>query len=106
MVDTILDKKGSNITLLDLREQAIFADYFLICDAENERQLRALAQSVIESAKHEGHILPYGQEGVAESGWVLIDFGDLIVHVFSPEVRTFYNLEDLWDEARVVLHMQ
>lgn len=89
-----------------MREQAIFADYFLICEAENERQLRALAQSIRQSAKHDAQVRTGSQEGIAESGWVLVDFGDLIVHIFSPKMRHYYNLEDLWDEAQIVLHMQ
>lgn len=100
------EKKAQNITLLDLKDQAVFADYFLICSADNDRQLRALSTSVTEDAKKEGKVIAGGQEGIAENGWVLIDFGDLIIHLFSPEKRAFYNLEDLWSEARVVLHMQ
>lgn len=106
MVDTILDKKGSHISLLDLREQSVFADYFLICTAENDRQLRALAQSIVDDARKSGNIVPSGREGMAESGWVLVDFGDLIVHIFSPEKREYYKLEELWADAHVVLHMQ
>jgi len=106
MVDTILDKKGSHISLLDLREQSVFADYFLICTAENDRQLSALARSVVEDARNNGNVLPNGREGMAENGWVLVDFGDLIVHLFSPETREYYKLEELWAEAHVVLHMQ
>ena len=106
MVDTILDKKGSHISLLDLREQSVFADYFLICTAENDRQLRALSQSIVDDARSNGKIMPNGREGMAETGWILVDFGDLIVHVFSPEMREYYKLEELWAEAHVVLHMQ
>lgn len=89
-----------------MREQTVFADYFLICNAENDRQLRALGHSVVEDAKENGKIQASGREGLAETGWVLIDFGDLIVHLFSPEKREYYNLEELWANAHVVLHMQ
>lgn len=106
MVDTIVDKKGSNITLLDLRDQAVFADYFLICNGENERQLKALADGLTEKAKLNAHVLAYGIEGEAQSGWMLIDYGDLVVHLFSPDKRAYYNLEELWSDAHVVLHMQ
>jgi len=92
--------------LLDLKEQTVFADYFLICEAENDRQLRALAFSIIEDAKQNGKTVADGREGEAKSGWVLVDFGDLIVHIFSPEKRHFYDLDELWNEAHVVLHMQ
>lgn len=106
MVDSLYEKKAQNITLLDLTEQASFADYFLICTADNDRQLRALSDTVTEDAKQEGKVIADGREGIAENGWMLIDFGDLIVHLFSPEKREYYNLEELWSEARVVLHMQ
>jgi ribosome-associated protein len=106
LVDSIIDKKGSNLVLLDLHEQAIFADYFLICNGENVRQLHALAQGIAEDAKHKASVLPLGVEGDAQSGWILLDFGDLVVHLFAPEKRAYYNLEDLWREAYPVLRMQ
>jgi len=105
IVDTILDKKGGDIALLDIREQAIFANYFLLCNGENERQLKALAESIRQDAKEKADVLAGGVEGHPESGWVLVDFGDLIVHVFSPEKRSYYALEELWNEAHVVLRM-
>jgi ribosome-associated protein len=106
LVDAILDKKGSDITLLDIREQALFADYFLICNGENERQLNALAETIREKAKKDAEVIAYAIEGEPRSGWMLVDFGDLIVHIFSPHQRTYYDLEDLWREAHVVLRMQ
>jgi ribosome-associated protein len=106
LVDSILDKKGSDIVLLDLREQTVFADYFLICNGENDRQIRALAESVRTEAKQGAGILAAGVEGIPEAGWILIDFGDLIVHVFSPDKRDYYGLEELWSNAHVVLRMQ
>ena len=106
LVDTILDKKGSDITILDLREQSLFANYFLICNGENERQLQALVNGIAEGAKKNAQILPLGVEGEPNNGWLLVDFGDLIVHVFSPEKRNYYKLEELWSEAYTVLEMQ
>jgi ribosome-associated protein len=105
LVETILDKKGHDILLLDLREQAIFADYFLMCNAENERQLRALAAGIAEDAKKEAGVYARGSEGEPEGGWVLVDFGDVIVHIFSPEQRDYYRLEELWHDAYTVLRM-
>ena len=92
--------------MLDISDQAVFADYFLICDGENERQLRALADALIDEAKQSARILSNGVEGEPSSGWMLVDFGDLIVHLFSPAKRNYYDLEDLWDDAHVILHMQ
>ena len=105
-MDAILDKKGSDIVLLDLREQSVFADYFLICSGENQRQIRALAEGLRTEAKKEADILAKTLEGVPEAGWILVDFGDLVVHVFGPEQRHYYDLEELWSEAHVVLRMQ
>lgn len=105
-METILDKKGSDITLLDLREQAVFADYFLICNGENDRQLRAMATSITQDAKQKAKAIANAVEGSSESGWLLVDFGDLLVHLFSPDKRHFYDLEGLWDDAHVVMRMQ
>ena len=106
LVDTILDKKGSDILLLDLRDEAIFTDYFLICNGESRRQLKSLADGISEEAKEKADVKPWGQEGEPESGWVLIDYGDLVVHLFNPDTRHYYDLEDLWQNAHVVLRMQ
>ncbi|MCA9969382.1 MAG: ribosome silencing factor [Anaerolineales bacterium] len=106
LVDTILEKKGSDITILDLREQALFADYFLLCNGENERQLGALASSIVEDAKKKAQVRPIGVEGEPQHGWMLVDFGDLIVHIFAPARRSYYRLEELWSQAYTVLEMQ
>jgi len=100
-----LDKKGTDITLLDLREKAVFADYFLICNGESDRQLRALANSIAQDAKQNAGTVANQVEGSAESGWVLVDFGDLLVHLFSPAKRQFYDLEELWEDAHIVMRM-
>jgi ribosome-associated protein len=105
-VDTILDKKGSDVLLLDIRDQATFTDYFLICNADNERQLAALAEGISESAKKNGSAVAWGKEGQPDGGWVLLDYGDLVVHLFSPQMRRYYGLEELWTGAHVVLRMQ
>ncbi len=92
--------------MLDILDQSAFADYFLICNGENERQLQALADTLIDKAKHSAKILSNGIEGSPRSGWMLVDFGDLVVHLFSPVKRNYYNLEELWDSAYIVLHIQ
>lgn len=106
LVDTILDKKGGDVILLDIRDEAIFTDYFLICNGDNDRQLKALADGILEDAKKKANTIPWGKEGEPSSGWVLMDYGDLVVHLFSPEMRTYYNLEELWSEGHIVLRMQ
>lgn len=105
LVDSIVDKKGSNIILLDIRDQATFADYFLICNGENTRQLDAIAEEVAFNAKRQVDNTSVDIEGSSSSGWILIDIGDLVVHVFSPDKRDFYNIEDIWNDAYVVMRM-
>ena len=105
LVDTIIDKKGSNILVLDIRDQAVFSDYFILCNGENERQLRALARAIAEDGKDKAGVRPWGIEGDPETGWMLIDFGEIIIHLFSPEKRDYYSLEELWSNAHVVLRM-
>ena len=106
LVDTLIDKKGSDILLLDITEQAVFTDYFVLCNGDNRRQLDALSDAVREAARERGERNPRGSEGDPASGWVLVDFGDVIVHLFAEEQRQYYNLEELWADAHVVLRVQ
>jgi ribosome-associated protein len=92
------DKKAIDIALLDLRKAAGFADFFLICSGANVRQVRAIADAIIE-ALAAGGSRPAHIEGYDRSEWILIDYFDLIVHVFAPELRVFYALERLWGNA-------
>lgn len=99
------ERKGMDILLLDIRAITILADYFVICTANSERHLRALAEDLPRQLK--GDIdRPIGIEGEPESGWVLIDCGDVVVHLFSADRRVFYDLEGLWKEAQKVVHIQ
>ena len=92
------DKKGVDLVVLDLRKAAGFTDYFLICSGSNPRQIRAIADSVMEVLAAEG-ATPAHVEGYDRSEWVLLDYFDFIVHVFAPETRLFYGLERLWGNA-------
>jgi ribosome-associated protein len=104
-VDLLEDGLGSNILMLDVREITILADYYILCSANSERQLKALAGDVSRQLK--GDVgRPLNVEGEAESGWILVDYGDVVVHLFLPEMREFYRLEELWKEARTVVHIQ
>ena len=105
MVEALEEKKGEDILLLDIHEIAPFAEYFVICSGSSDRMIDALVQSAVERVK-EKHGLRGRIEGIARSGWVLVDFGDVVVHVFAPEVRDYYRLEELWAEGRVLLHVQ
>ena len=105
LVDTVADKKASDILILDLQNQSMLTDYFLICTGENSRQIGAIADSIIDDARAKGQVRAFGREGTTHTGWVLVDFADLIVHIFSPEKRAFYDLEELWRNSHVVLRM-
>jgi ribosome-associated protein len=105
IVDVAADKKASDVVLLDIREISVLADYFVICTGANTRQLNAI-RSAVEDKMAELHVPTRGREGSAETGWVLLDFGDVIVHVFGPMEREFYRLERLWSGAPTVVYLQ
>ncbi len=106
LVDSLIDKKGSDILLLDIRDQAVFTDFFLLCSGDSGRQLKALTESVTETAKLGLDLLPWGVEGDPDEGWVLVDFGGVVIHIFLPERRRYYNLEQLWSLGHVLLRVQ
>jgi ribosome-associated protein len=106
VLTVIEDKKGSDILVLDIREISLLADCFVICTAETSRQLKAIADSLIPEMKNRGLLALGGTEGSLDSGWVLVDFGDIVVHLFSPQQRDFYALDKLWKDAKVVVHIQ
>ncbi len=99
------DKKAADIVLLDLGELTTLADYFVICSGGSERQIEAIADAIVEALKAEG-TRPIGREGAAASHWVLLDYGSVIVHVFTPPERDYYQLERHWAEAKTVLRVQ
>ena len=101
-----MEKKGIDILVLDIHAQAIFADFFVICSGDSEPQLRALMQAALGEAKKQAGRMPKGVEGTPADGWVLVDFGDVVVHLFSPTKRGYYDLESLWHQGRVVIRMQ
>jgi ribosome-associated protein len=106
IVSAAADKKAEDILLLDLRELSSVADYFVVCSGSNERQLRAIAESVEEKVHERYRQKPHHIEGASGGGWVLVDYGDVVVHIFAPSTRTFYKLESLWNKAPVLLRMQ
>jgi nicotinate-nucleotide adenylyltransferase len=105
IVELAEDKKAADIVLLDLTGLTTLADAFVICSGGSERQLDAIADGIIEGMRPE-KIRPIGREGTAASHWVLIDFGAVVVHVFTPPEREYYSLEKHWSEAKVVLRVQ
>jgi ribosome-associated protein len=94
-------KKALDVRVLDLREVSSFTDFFLICSGANTRQIQAIADEVTLQLKQNGRT-PIGVEGYEQAEWVLADYGDFILHIFSPAARTFYDLERLWRTARSV----
>jgi ribosome-associated protein len=105
LVDMLEERQASDILLMDVRRVTILADYFIICSANSERQLGALERELPRQLKADlGR--PLSVEGEPESGWILIDYGDVIVHLFLPEIRRFYDLEGLWQDAQTIVHIQ
>jgi ribosome-associated protein len=92
------DKKAMDLVVLDLRKAAGFTDYFLICTGGNARQIRAIADGIVEALAAEG-VRPAHVEGYDRSEWILLDYFDFIVHIFATETRLFYGLERLWGNA-------
>jgi len=94
-------KRAEDILVLDVKEVSLLADYFMICSGTNERQIQAIADTIIDK-ESEAQVQIKQLEGKDSAKWVLIDLGDVIVHVFSHSERTFYNLEKLWSDAPLV----
>lgn len=105
IIDAAADKKADDIVLLDLRNVALIADYFVICSGQSGRQVRAIVDGILKEVKDKGQ-LALSVEGDPECGWVLVDFSAVVVHVFSPDLRQYYRLEELWRDAPVVVRMQ
>jgi ribosome-associated protein len=82
------------------------ADYFVICSGTSERQVRAIVDKILEKVKKDAGITPLNVEGTPSSGWVLVDYGSVIVHIFAPSLREYYSLEKLWSEATMVVRVQ
>jgi ribosome-associated protein len=105
IVDALEDKKAEDILLMDLTGIAPFTDYFVICTGTSERMLKALMHAALDEVR-EQHGMKTLVEGETLDGWLLADFGDVVLHVFSLVQREFYSLEELWNEGKVVVHLQ
>jgi ribosome-associated protein len=105
IVNALEDKKGEDIILMDVKEVVSFTDYLIICTATSNRMLNALADGVVERSRLEhqkkGRIV-----GSMDSGWMIVDYGDIVVHLFDADLRQYYRLEELWDEGKVLLRVQ
>lgn len=100
------DKQATAITMLDLRQVSVLADYFVICTSESDRQSQAILDAVMIQLKADGILPLRNPEGSPAAGWTLLDYGDVVLHVFDAPTRNFYRLEELWKEAQIVLKMQ
>lgn len=100
IVSSIQDKKGSSITILDLTEiESSPASRFIICQGRSTSQVSSIADWIRENVQRELKVKPYGYDGYKNSQWIILDYGDLLVHIFLPEFREFYALEELWADA-------
>lgn len=104
-MDVIADKKGEDVLLLDIRDISILADYFVIGSTTSERQAQAIVESVKEATKEVFDVRPLHVEGESATEWILMDYGGVVVHLFTPEMRAYYDLESLWRDGRVVVRM-
>lgn len=104
IVDAASDKKAQDILLLDVSAVAGFTDYFVICSGASDRQIRAIADGIDEALSQQG-VEPFRREGTPADGWVLLDYSDIVVHIFAPEQRAFYGLEKLWERGRTVARL-
>ncbi len=107
IADVIVDGQGEDILILDLTEVTTFADYFVISSARSRRQLDALENAVQAELKQlSPPLLAHNVEGEPDSGWILVDYNSVIVHLFTEDMRDYYRLEELWRNARIVARIQ
>jgi ribosome-associated protein len=105
IAELLADTPAADSLVLDVSELSSVADYFIICSAENERQLRAISNQLQEKLNNRG-VRPHRTEGTPASGWIVLDYGDSIVHIFDVDQRAFYRLESLWAEAHTLVAME
>jgi ribosome-associated protein len=105
IVDIVSDKQAEDVVMLDLREASIITDYFVLCSGTSERQIKALTDEIVQTLSRENRQKPLRMEGKADSEWVLLDYGGVVVHIFSPEMRDLYRLEKVWAQAVPVLRI-
>jgi len=100
LAESALSKKAADIKILDLRKLTTITDYFVICTAHSDVQVKAIADAIMEGSKKEGE-RPWHKEGMTHKTWVLLDYVEVVVHIFLNETRNFYGLEKLWGDAKV-----
>jgi len=105
IVDALEDKKGEDIVLLDIKDIASFTDYFIICTGTSDRMLDALANTAVDEIKKK-YKKKGKKQGLSRDGWVVVDFGDVVVHLLSPDQRDYYGIEELWEDGKVLLRLK
>lgn len=102
ITEGIQDKKGKRIVIADLTEiDDTICNYFIICQGNSPSQVTAIVESIHERARVEAHLKPYAVDGLRNANWVAMDYGEVLVHIFLPEARQFYDLEHLWADAKL-----
>ena len=99
------EKQADDVVILDIRPVSIITDFFVICTVASPRQMSAVVDAAAEALRTEADVRPVLTDGTPDSGWVLVDFGDVIAHVFEEKTRAFYDLESMWDGAPLVARM-
>jgi len=99
IIETADEIKAERIETLDVREKTSVADYFVVCTGQNTRQTAAIYNEVHSGMKHDVHLLPSSVDGQSEASWIVADYLDVVLHIFTPESRAYYRLEDLWGDA-------
>lgn len=105
MVEAASDKQAIDIVLLDTGDVCSFADYFVICSGDSPRQIDAIRDEIEHVLKKQG-VLPHHCEGSTDSGWLLLDYGGLVIHIFAPVERDYYQLDRLWSQASTLVRIQ
>ncbi len=106
IVDIISDVKGEDVVLLDLRDVTVITDFFIICTGNSDRQLKAIIEKISQGMKEKHDLRGARIEGNPQGGWVLVDYGDIVVHVFTEDQRDYYDLEGLWSKGKVLLRVK
>ncbi len=102
IIESIQEKKGRGITTVDMTQiESASTRYFVICQGNSSSQVEAIADSVREYTREKAGVKPFGYEGYRNAQWIIIDYGTVFVHIFLPEVRDFYRLEQLWSDAKL-----
>ena len=99
LVESLLEKKASEVLVLDLSGKTSFCDYFVLCSGNNPRHVRAMANAVLDKLRSDHKVKPLGAEGLEAGRWALLDYDDVLVHIFEAPLRSYYNLEGLWLDA-------